>query len=67
MSEPIYPSETRFCAVCKQETVHTIHGVYIQTPNFLRLPALNCARCSVCSHYQIDADGHTVYTQAPTP
>ena len=63
MSAPVYPSETRFCEACKQDTAHTIHGVYIQTPHFMRLPELSCARCSVCSHYQIDAQQHTVYQQ----
>lgn len=61
MSEPIYQRENRFCLVCQQDTSHTLHGVYIQTPNFMRLPALNCAKCSVCEHYQIDANGQTVY------
>ena len=61
MSNPIYPKELRFCANCQQDTLHSLHGVYIQTPHFIRLPALNCARCTVCEHYAIDAQGLTVY------
>ena len=63
MSTPVYPSETRFFSSCKQDTAHTIHRVYIQTPNFMRLPELLCARCSVCHHYHINAQQLTVYQQ----
>ena len=63
MSAPVYPSETRYCAACQQDTAHTLHEVYIQTPNFMRLPELNCARCSVCNHYHINAQQRTVYQQ----